>query len=65
MHALDDERHLVFECPALEHVRAAGKQLFNVRVGESMQAFMTQKDQHAVLWFLMDCLRYMSRQASD
>ena len=63
--ALDDERHLVFECPALEHVRAARQQLFNVRVGENMQTFMTQKEQHAVLWFVMDCLRYISRQTSD
>ena len=38
MHALDDERHLVFECPALEHLRAARKQLFNVRVDVNMQA---------------------------
>ena len=68
MHALDDERHLVFECLALEHVRnvrAARKQLFNVRVGENMQAFMPQKDQHAVLWFVIDCSRYISRQTSD
>ena len=43
MHALDDERHLVFECPALEHVRAARKQLFSVRVGEKMQAFTTHE----------------------
>ena len=43
MHAMDDERHLVFECPALEHACMHGLQLFNVRVGENMQAFMTQK----------------------
>ena len=67
MHALesDDERHLVFECPALEHVRPARKNLFTVRVGENMQASMTQKDLHAVLWFVIDCLRYISRQTSD
>ena len=37
MHALDDERHSMFECPALEYlhvdtVQAARKQLFNVTV---------------------------------
>ena len=60
---------VVVECPALqiqlEHVRAARKQSFNVRVGENMQAFMTQKDQHGVLWFVMDCLRYICRQTSN
>ena len=49
--------------PALEHVRAARKQVFNVRVGENMQAFMSEKndekDQHAVLWNVMDCSRYL------
>ena len=64
MHALDDERHLVFKCPALENLWGAKKQLFNVSIGENMQAFMTQKNQHAVLWFVMDCL-YISRQTSD
>ena len=62
MHALDDERHLVLECPALEHVRAARKQFFSVRDGENMQAFTTQKDMHAVSWFVMDCSMYISRQ---
>ena len=62
MHAIDDERHLVFECPAFEEFRVARKQLFNRKVGENMKAFMTQKDQRGVMWFVLDCLRCVSRQ---
>ena len=44
---VDDERHMVFECPELERFRVfrtARKHLFNRSVGKIMLAFMTQKD---------------------
>ena len=32
--------------------------MLNVKVDEKSQAFMIPVDQHAALWFIMDCLRY-------
>ena len=63
MHAIaqfvDDERHLVFECPDLERFRAARKHLFNMSVGENMFAFITQTDQRGVLRYVLDCMRHI------
>ena len=42
MHIVDDERHLVFKCPAFHHLRAARRHLFTADVGEDMKAFMSQ-----------------------
>ena len=59
MHVIDDERHLVFECPAFESIRAARRQLCTAEVGLDMRCFMSdsQRDQKGVFWFILDCLR--------
>ena len=58
MRRVDDERHLVFECPAFDEFRYARRQLFAGVAGEDMRAFLSQQDQGAVLWFVVDCLRW-------
>ena len=63
MHALDDETTWCLSI-LLWSIQAAIKHLINASVGEIMQAFMTQEDQHAVLWFVMHALRYVSRHTS-
>ena len=55
---VDDERHLVFECPAFDQLRCARQHLFAAVVDGDMRAFMSQRDQSAVLWFVVDCLRH-------
>ena len=57
MRVIDDERHLVFECPAFESIRAAKRQLFSAQVGLDMRCFMGQRDQEGVFWYVLDCLR--------
>ena len=57
MHAIDDEYHLVFDCPAFESLRAARRHLFSSRVGYDMAAFMRQRDQAGVLQHILACLR--------
>ncbi len=52
--ALGDEKHLVFECPALQHVRHKYGQLF---IGvPTMRLFMWQDDLVGVAKFLDECL---------
>ena len=63
MHVVDDERHLVFECLAFEGIRAARRHLFSADVGGDMKAFMAQRDQKGVLWFVMACLKVLDRPA--
>ena len=63
MRAIDDERHLVFECPAFEFIRAARRQLFSMRVGLDMRLFMQQRDQKGVLCYVLDCLREIEQLA--
>ena len=53
----DDERHLVFECPAFEFLRAARRHLFSAWVGLDMKRFMGQHDQQGVFWHVLNCLR--------
>ena len=53
---LDDERHLVFECTAFEHLRAARRHLFTAAIGEDMRAFFGQRDESGVMGFVLDCL---------
>ena len=43
MGALDDERHLVFECPALEDLRVAYRQLFGRAVVFDIRRFFAHK----------------------
>ena len=56
MGALDDERHLVFECPAFEDLRVAYRQLFGQVVAFDMRRFFAHKDQTAVVMYILDCL---------
>ena len=63
MHVIDDERHLVFECPAFEHIRAAKRGLFTAEVGLDMKCFMSQRDQKGVFWFILHCLREVEQLA--
>ena len=58
MHKVDDERHLVFECPEFEDLRYARRHLFTATIGEDVRAFLNQRDQAGVLWFVLDCLKH-------
>ena len=58
MGLVDDERHLVFECPAFDQLRCARQHLFCGIVDADVRRFMLQRDQAAVLGFVLDCLRY-------
>ena len=40
MNVVDDEKHLVFECPAFLHLRAARHELFSAAIGDDVKAFM-------------------------
>ena len=64
MRAIDDERHLVFECPAFEYLRAARRHLFTSRVALDMACFMRQRDQAGVLHYVLDCLRHIAARAN-
>lgn len=57
MGALDDERHLVFKCPAFEDLHRSHLQLFGLEVAYDMRRFFAQEDQRAVVLYIMDCLR--------
>ena len=56
MGALDDERHLVFECPSFEHLRAQHRQLFGQEVAFDMRLFFAHEDQQSVVHFVLACL---------
>jgi len=49
--AVGDERHLVFECPAVQHIRDYHSDLF--WDGQSMREFVNQTDQAAVMDFIV------------
>ena len=53
-HAVGDERHMVFECPALQAVRDKYAALFT-NGACTMQQFMWQLDITGVAHFVMDC----------
>jgi hypothetical protein len=55
--AVGDERHMVFECPALQQIRDEFEHLFSS--GVTMRAFMNQTDQRAVISFVVTCLDMM------
>ena len=59
MHQVDDECHMIFDCSALDAIRAASSSLFADanNIGQDMHAFMGQSDQRGVFWFVCDCLR--------
>ena len=53
-----DEKHLIFECSALDHIRHRFSVLF---LGHhSVHSFMNQVSQRDVLHFVCDCLDYYS-----
>ena len=56
MSALDDERHLVFECPVFEDLRRNSRQLFGREVAFDMRRFFAHEDQHAVVMYILGCL---------
>ena len=59
LHAVHDERHLVFECPAMQPVRDRYPALFSPAQG-TMQLFMWQQDIVGVAHYIMDCFDALS-----
>jgi hypothetical protein len=57
-HVLGDERHLIFECSAVQFLRTKYQALFGVDI-QTMLQFMWQLDIVGVAHFVMDCLDYM------
>ena len=55
MSALDNERHLVFECPNFEELRRQHRQLFGQEVAFDMRRFFAHEDQHAVVMYILGC----------
>ena len=55
---VDDEKHLIFECSALDHIRHKFSVLFINH--HSVRSFMNQVSQRDVLHFVCDCLDYYS-----
>jgi hypothetical protein len=53
--AVCDERHVVFECPALQHLRDKYSRLFSGS-GQTMQQFMWQSDIVGVVYYVRDSL---------
>jgi len=51
--AVGDERHLVFECPAVQHICDYHSDLY--WDGQSMREFVNQTDQAAVMNFIVAC----------
>ena len=61
MHALDDERHLVFECPVFEDLRSAYRCVFGPEVGFDMRRFFAQDNQRGVVLYILGCLHVLER----
>ena len=60
MNVVDDERHLVFECPAFEFLRVTRRGLFSAWVGLDMKRFMNQRnqqDRQGVFWHIIQSLK--------
>jgi hypothetical protein len=57
--ALDDERHFVLECPAMQSVRDRYPALFHVSKS-TMQLFMWQADIVGVAHYIMDCFDHIA-----
>ena len=57
-----DERHLVFECPALQRIRDKYPGLFHV---DTMRLFMWQTDTIGVANFIRDCFAHMHAPVVD
>ena len=61
---IGDERHLVFECPALQSVQDRYPGLFGADT-VTMQQFMRQLDIVGVAHFVMDCFNYLDVASSS
>ena len=59
---VDDEKHLVFDCPAMQPVRDRYPALFG-RGRHTMQLFMWQADLVGVAHFIMDCFDALGAQS--
>ena len=55
--SIDDERHLVFECPVFEDLRREHRHLFGQEVAFDMRRFFAHKDQRAVVMYILGCMR--------
>ncbi len=64
MHCIDDERHLVFECPQLQYIREQWPELFSEQARSGMKAFFNQEDKLSVCRFVLQCLREYEKLAS-
>ena len=53
---IGDEKHLVFECPALQDLRDKRPHLFDGAQTDAMVLFMWQDDMIGVVRFIDDCL---------
>ena len=53
---LGDEKHIVFECPALQDLRDRYENLFQAPQGDAMILFMWQDDIIGVARFIDACL---------
>ena len=51
-----DQRHVVFECTAVQDIRLRYLWLFAGNPSECMHQFMTQQDEKSVMNFIVDCL---------
>ena len=60
---LGDEKHLLFECPALQDLRDRYENLFQAPQGDAMLLFMWQDDIIGVARFIDACLERMSTSA--
>ena len=61
--AIGDEKHLVFECSALQHVRDKYTQL--LFAGQTVQQFMWQQSLTHVVLFITDCLEILDTSGLD
>ena len=55
-HIIGDEKHLVFECPALQDLRDKRPHLFQGAPADAMVLFMWQDDMIGVVRFIDECL---------
>ena len=53
--AIQDEKHVALECPAIESVRTKYAELLNSCDGDMKKLMLSQSD--SLAWFVHDCLR--------
>ena len=57
LQSIDDEWHMVYECPVFDGLRAARRFLFSGTAAHDLSAFMRQRDQKGVFQHILACLR--------